>query len=915
MRRDGQGLLGRRRELRALKALIDAARRGEGRALVLRGEAGAGKSALLEQAAQQATGCRLLRVTGVEAEMELAFAGLHQLCAPLLDRLDRLPGPQAEALRTAFGISAGPAPERFVVGLAVLGLLSEAAADEPLLCLVDDAQWLDRATAQALAFVARRLLAEAVALLCASRAAADEFTGVPELTVAGLDDADARALLRSVIPGPLDDQVRERIVAETRGNPLALLELPRGLTPAEVAGGFGLTDALALPARIEDSFRRRLEPLPAETRELLLLAATDPVGDSRLLWRAAQQLGIGREAAAPAERAELCDFGTQMRFRHPMVRSAVYHAATPDQRRAAHRALADATDPEADPDRRAWHRAHATLAPDEPVAAELERSAGRAQARGGVAAAAAFLEQAAGLTPDPARRARRALAAAPAKHPAGGFDAALGLVAAAEAGPLDELHRARADTLRGQIAFAARRGRDAPPLLLRAARRLEGLDPALARATYLDALSAALFAGPLVAPGGGAAEVAEAARAARLPADRSAPALLLDGAARVTVEGHAAGRRALGDALAAFGADDLSGQDGLRWLWLACEAAMCRYDHDMWRAIADRHVAIARRAGALNVLPIALSTRAGNHLFAGEFARASALIDEIVAVGDATAIPVPYVVLPLAAFRGEEARASALIEAGLEEATARGEGLSILSINFAEALLANGLGRYDRALAAAERASDHLEPLWPPFAIPELVEAAVRSGQPERATARAAEFGERARASGTDWALGIDARSRALLSDGEEAERLYRESIDRLARTSVRTDLARSHLLYGEWLRRGRRRLDARRHLRVAHESFMDMGMDAFAGRAGGELLATGETARKRTPETADQLTAQEAQIARLAREGLSNPEIGARLFISPRTVQYHLGKVFAKLDITSRTQLERVLSSDPNAA
>ena len=491
----------------------------------------------------------------------------------MLDRLERLPGPQREALGTAFGLSAGHAPDRFFVGLAVLGLLAEAADERPLLCLVDDAQWLDRASAQALAFVARRLLADSVALVFAVREEEQELTGLPELVVDGLAHDDARALLRSVIAGRLDERVADRIVAETRGNPLALLELPRGLTAAELAGGFGLPDSRPLSGWIEDSFRRRLDALPARTRRLLLVAAAEPVGEPLLVWRAAERLGIGADAAAPADAAGLCEFGAWVRFRHPLVRSAVYRAASPDERQSTHRALAEATDPEVDPDRRAWHRAQAAPGPDEDVAQELERSAGRAQARGGLAAAAAFLERAAELTLDPARRAQRALEAAQANHQAGAPEAALALLAIAQTGPPDELRRALVDVLRAQIAFAVNRGRDALPLLLKAAKRLEPLDARLARETYLDAFTAAIFAGRL-AGGGGLLEVAQAARAAP-PASQppSAADLLLDGFALRIAEGYAAGAPVLKRALSAIRSQDLSGAQGIRWLWVACRAA------------------------------------------------------------------------------------------------------------------------------------------------------------------------------------------------------------------------------------------------------------------------------------------------------------------------------------------------------
>jgi DNA-binding CsgD family transcriptional regulator len=908
----------RHSECEVLDRLLDAIRRGESRVLVMRGDAGVGKTALLEYAVERASGCRVARAAGVQSEMELPFAGLQQLCAPMLDRLGRLPAPQRDALRTAFGLSADEPPDRFLVSLAALSLLAEIAEERPLVCMIDDAQWLDRASAQALAFVARRLLAESIALVFAVRASSEEqeLLSLPELTVDGLRNGDARALLGSVIRGPLDERVRDRIVAETRGNPLALLELPRGLTAAELAGGFGLPDAPALPGRIEDSFRGRLAPLPDVTRLLLLVAAAEPVGDPVLVWRAAARLGIGVEAAARAETAGLCEFGARVRFRHPLVRSAVYRAASPEERRTVHRALAEATDPDVDPDRRAWHRAHATAGLDEDVAADLERSAGRAQARGGLAAAAAFLEQAATLTPSPVRRGERALAAAQAKHQAGAPDAALALVATAQAGPLDELQRARVDLLQAQIAFAVNRGNDAPPLLLTAAKRLEPLDVGLARETYLDALSAASFGGRL-ATGGGLREAARAAR--RAPASSQPPRaadLLLDGLSLLFTEGYPAGAPVVKRALTAFRSEDMSPEHGLRWLWLASRAAVDLWDDEAWDVLATRHVRLARDAGALTVLPIALISRIAVHLNAGELAAAAALNDEAEAVTDATGSHLaPYGALALAAWRGREADALELIETNVKGVVARGEGQGLALIDWTTAVLYNGLGRYEDALAPAQQAGEHRVELPFAWGLAELIEAATRSGMSGRAADALERLSETTRASGSDWALGIEARSRALLSDGETAERLYREAIDRLGRTRVRVALARAHLLYGEWLRRERRRLDARKQLRTAHGLLSAMGMDAFAERAARELLATGETARKRTVETLDELTAQEAQIARLAGDGHTNPEIGAQLFISPRTVEWHLRNVFTKLGVSSRRELRKVLPHVGNTA
>ena len=904
-----------------LDRLIDAVRAGEGRALVVVGEPGVGKTALLDYLAARARGCRVARAAGIQSEMELAFAGLQQLCAPLLDHLEHLPIPQREALRTAFGLSAGPAPDRFLVGLAVLSLLSDVAGEQPLICLVDDQQWLDRASVQVLAFAARRLEAESVGMVFAARASGDELAGLPELMVGGLREGDARALLDSVLTGPLDERVRDRIVAETRGNPLALLELVRGLTPAELAGGFGLPGVVPLSGRVEEAFRRRLEALPAGTRRLLLVAAADPTGDPVLVWRAAGRLEIGAEAATPAAGAGLLEFGAQLRFRHPLVRSAAYRSASLPERQDVHRALAEVTDPQVDPDRRAWHRAQAAPGPDEDVAGELERSAGRAQARGGLAAAAAFLERSALLTPDSVRRAQRLLAAAGAKRDAGALDAALGLLVAAEAGPPDALRTAEVEHLRGQIALEQRRSRDAARLLLSAARRLEPLNACLARETHLEALGAAMWAGDLDNPGG-VREAAEAVRGAPPgPEPPRAVDVLLDALATRLTEGYAAAAPALTRALELLLALNAGTDEVGRWFWIAggrasAIVALELWDAESWQALAARQVQVARDTGALVHLQFALNFLARTHLLAGELATATRLIEEDRLIAEATGNPpLAYTAMELAAWRGQEAPASELIEATVREATARGQGRLVSFAAYASSVLCNGLGRHDAARDAAWRAFERDQLGYGPFVIPELAEAASRTGDVTLVRAALQWLSERTRVTPAEWALGMEARVRALLSDGEAADRLYRESIDRLGRTRVRAELARAHLLYGEWLRRERRRADAREQLRTAHGMLDAMGMEAFAERARRELLATGGTARKRTVETGGELTAQEAQVARLARDGLSNPEIGARLFISARTVQYHLRKVFTKLAISSRSQLHRVLPADPDTA
>jgi DNA-binding CsgD family transcriptional regulator len=917
------GLTGRRSECGVLDELARAVRAGGSRVLVVRGEPGVGKSALLDYLAGRAAGCLVVRAVGLESEMELAFAGLHQLLAPVLDRAGRLPGPQREALQTAFGLSAGPVPDRFLVGLAVLGLLSEVAAEQPLVCLVDDEQWLDRASVQALGFAARRLAAEPVGLVFAARVPGEELAGLPELVVEGLAEDDARALLDSVLAGPVDARVRDLIVAETRGNPLALLELPRGLAPADLAGGFGLPGAVSLPGRIEGSFRRQLDGLPAETRLLLQVAAADPSGDPLLVWRAAGRLGIPVQAGEPAVEAGLAEFGARPRFRHPLARSAAYRSASVRERREVHAALAAATDPAADPDRRAWHRAQAAAGPDEDVAAELERSAGRAQARGGLAAAAAFVERAALLTPDPVRRVQRLLAAARASREAGALDAALGLLVAVEAGLLNARQTAEVARLRGQIAADQGRGGDAARLLLRAARLAEPLDAALARETYLEVIWAATSAGDLDWPGG-VREAAEAARAAAPnPGPPRAVDVVLDAIALRFLEGHAAAAPGLTRALEVLVALDADAGEASHRRWLIGGRAggmIARelWDFESWHALAARRVQVARDMGALVQLQFALDFLVGVHLLAGELSAAERLIEEDRLIAEATGNPrVRYTATMLAAWQGREHAASELIEATAREATARGMARMASVAAYASAVLDNGLGRYEAARDAARQAFDRDHLGFGPLVVAELAEAAARVGDVAAVLAALDWLTERTHVTRTEWVLGIEARVRALLSDGEAADRWYRESVARLGRTRVRAELARSRLLYGEWLRRQGRRSDAREQLRTAHRMLEEMGMAAFAERARRELRATGETVRKRpapvaaTTGATEQLTAQEAQVARLARDGLSNPEIGARLFISPRTAKYHLSNVFTKLGISSRGQLHRVLPAD----
>jgi len=906
-------LLGRENECALLDELLADIRQGVSRALVLHGEAGIGKTALLEYLIKSAADFYVVRAAGVESETELAYAGLHQFCAPFLDRLGRLPAPMRQALEIVFGLRLGSPPDRFLAGLGVLRLLSGAADERPLLCVIDDAQWLDRASVLTLAFVARRLLAEPVGIVFATRDPGEELRHFSDLEVRGLPDGDARVLLSSAVRFIPDVRVRDRILAETHGNPLALLESPRGLTAAQLAGMCSPLGEQGGAGRIEQGFVARLRALSDDERRLLVLASAEPVGDPLLLWRAANRLGIPRVAALAPETEGLVAIGERVMFRHPLVRSAVYRSAAVEQRRAAHLALAEATDRAVDPDRRAWHMAAAAAGPDEPVALELERSAGRAQSRGGLLAVAALLQRSVVLSADPVQRVRRTLSAAQASLHVGAFDRALRLLATAEAGMLDELQLAQVELLRGAIAFASSMGNAAPPLLLRAARRLEPLDVALARETYLDVWGAALFAGRL-ACAGALPEVSRAARSAPPPAGPEQPSdLLLGSLATLVTEGRATAAPLLRRATTAFLDEASPAQKNVRWGWMATIPSHVLWDEDSWHAINARQLQEARDAAALARLPIDLTAWAVLVAWRGDFGPADAAIAEAQAVTEATGSRLaPYAALLLAALRGREVDASTAIESATREAGAGGQGIGVQWGDWVSAILLNGLGQSERALAAARRAAEEAPQLFiSGWALPELIEAAVHSGRTELAAAALEPLVEATAAGGTDWGLGIQARSRALLSEDEAAERLYQEAIERLGRTRLRPELARAHLVYGEWLRREHRRVDARGELRAAYDQFTSIGMEAFAERARRELRATGETVRRRTVETRDDLTAQERQIAHLARDGLSNPEIGARLFLSPRTVEWHLRKVFSKLGIRSRRELSSAVPTE----
>ena len=896
-------LRGRREEQLVLDGVVRDVRAGQSRVLVVRGEAGAGKTALLDYLAGRAASDRVIRAAGVEPEAEIAYAGLQQVVAPLMGHLDQLPEPQRAALSTAFGMSAGAAPEALIIGLAVLGLLAEGAADKPLVCVVDDVQWMDRMSEVVLTFVARRLEAESVALVFGVRGRGDEpiLDGLPDLQVDGLAEEDARVLLESVLRGPVDARVRDRIIAETRGNPLALLELPRDLSQAELAFGFGGLTTAPVVNRVEVGFGRRISALPPETRTLLLTAAVEPTGDVPLLWRALRLLDVDGAAAAPAEAAELIEIGARVRFRHPLVRSAARRVATPTELRDVHRALGEVTDPLADPDRRAWHRAHAALEPDEEVAAELERSADRALSRGGRVAAAAFLTRAAELTPEPATRASRTISAAEARFAAGALAEVPALLAAAELVALDPVEQARAEKLRARTAFASYAGRAAVAPLLQAAHRLETLDPAAARETYLAALGAAVNAGRL--GGDDLRHAAEAARAA--PQGEERAGLLLTALTTRILDGHAAAVPLFTRALTTITPDsdlDLAWLSGLMM-------------HEVWDDAAfltrtEQALAYARETGTLSLLPYALSFRATSLIQTGRFTEASDLLDEAEAFTKATGSRSnPSAGAILAAHRGREEPARQRIDGMVRAAEAGGLGWLLGVAGYARAVLFNGLGNYPAALAAATEAATYDDPALLQWTLAELVEAASRTGDHAVAAEARDRLAERTGAVDTAWARGTQALADALVDRTGAAEERYREAIEVISATQVAGTLARAHLLYGEWLRRESRRTEARDELRAAHEALSAMGSEAFASRAARELAATGETVRRRATGEHEDLTPQEAQIARMAVAGRTNPEIAAAMFLSPRTVEWHLRKIYTKLAITSRRGLAGALA------
>jgi DNA-binding CsgD family transcriptional regulator len=913
MTMDGSALVGRTAECARLEQELQKARGGNAAILVLRGRQGLGKTALLDHAVSRASGYRVIRTRAVASETQLPYAALQVLCAQLLDDVGQLPSVQRDALATAMGQLRGSDPDRFLLGLATLNLLAGAAGSQPLLCIIDDAQWLDQPSAQALAFVARRLESKPVVLLFATRNQADVGTlhGLPELRLQGLPDVDTRLLLARSFPGPIDPIVADRIVEETRGNPLALLELTRAASPAEMAGGFGLSPSRDLSPQIGEELLQRVVALPPQSRQMLLAAAAEPLGDPRLLWRAAAELQLPRTAAGPLRSEGLLSLAPRVVFRCPLLRFAVHQLATDEERRDVHFALALATDPARDPDHHVWHLAHAADGPDEGLASELERLAPVARRRGGLPAAAAFLEQATVLTPHPGRVADRAIAAAEAKRAAGADHDATRLLSTAEMYLLDDQRQGRVQRQRAHISSGSN-----PDILVEAARRMQAVRPDLARTTYLEALAAAMAAGRLQ-PAGRSAEIAEAALMAPPTSQPTASDRLLDGLATRLTRGREESRKPLADALEAFRTTDLSDRD-TPWVGLASRVAADLWDDDAWDAFSRRAVQHAKDSGSIAHLSAALDRHAVAEVHFGGFSAASHLLAEIRAVGSTTGTGrVPHASMLITAWCGRGEQAIRRLEAARRDALSCNDGLALTMGALSAAVLFAGQGRYDEALQSAREAAEDTggpdEFEYRSWALAELVEAAARTGDLGEASLALRRLEERTVGNASQWALGTRALLRALISGDDEAERWYRQAVDRLARCNVRTQLARAQLLYGEWLRRRGRRSDARGPLRAAMNLLTTMGAAAFTERAHRELLATGERVQARSVVASRQLTPQEIRIAAMARDGLSNPAIGARIFVSPRTVEYHLGKVFAKLGISGRGELHLVLSGAGN--
>jgi DNA-binding CsgD family transcriptional regulator len=911
-------LLDRELERGQIDRVLEAARRGRSAALVLHGEPGTGKTMLLDYAVESGGGFEIVRLLGIESETEFGFAALHQLLLPFLGGLRSLPAPQRDALAGALGLRRPDSPDRFLVALAALTMLARAAAKWPLLCIVDDAQWLDRESAGILGFIARRLSADAVAMLFVVRGPSErivELEGLPWVQIGGLPPDEAGQLLASAVAGRVDRGVSERVIAQTGGNPLGLIDLGGELSREQLAGEISLPDLLPLGGSLQARYLRQVRCLPGETQIFLLAAAADPTGDPALLWRAGEFLGFGVRAAAPAEVEGLLRVSPLVRFRHPLIRSAVYHGATLAERVRVHEALAKATDPQVAADLRVWHRAEAAIGPDEDVAAELERAADRARIRGGWAASARFLTRAATLTPDAESRFRRVLAAAQGETTAGGCVRAQALLDSVSGQLDDPVKRAAVQRIQGTIRYALDQTAEAASVLLDAARQLAPLDAGQARATLLEALAAARISGGLGKSGAGDADIAQAIRALPLPSSAAATIgdLVLDADATLLLDGHEAAVPVLKRAVTAMLEAPISSAELLTLTGVGCTAAGALGDDHALYSLANWLEVQARDQGAVLPLSTALIFSGSSELFAGHLGQARARYAERGAIEAARGGSCEVGLALVLAWRGRTAEARAQAAAAAQVATERGHGWKLVWLEYAHAVLALAMGRYEEAMAAAPHGYEE-NVLVSTFALPDLIEAAVRCGERASAEQALALVARRAAASPTPLTLGLLARSRALLRSETDAETSYREAISHLQHARGRAHLARTELLYGEWLRREKRQRDAREHLQAAYGTFQEIGADAFAERARLELAATGQTARKPAPSHRGGLTPQELQVAALAAAGFTNSEIATRLFISPKTVDYHLGKVFRKLGVRSRRHLARVPLDQANA-
>jgi DNA-binding CsgD family transcriptional regulator len=896
-------VLGRHDEKLAVEELLSSARRGRSGVLVIEGEAGMGKSTLLQYASEQATGFRVVRLSGVESEMELAFSGLHQLCLQLPLDNDRLPEPQLRALKLAFGLAPGVLPDCFLVALALLTLVSNLAQGGPCLLLVDDAQWLDQVTRQVLGFVARRLEVDPVAICFATREPLVDLGGLRAIQLDGLPSEVARQLLNTVLPGPVGPRVRDAILDISNGNPLAILEIPHGLSAVDLAGEvtFGGFSGRLNP--VERNFEQRIAKLPTDTRTLLLLAAAEPQGNWAIVSRAADLLGVAPGALDAAELEGLCrvDRRGGIAFHHPLVRSAVYRLSSSAHRQAVHQALATALELDHGRDRRAWHRALASIGPDEEIAAELERSATEATERGGIAAGAALLARSVALTPDTVRRNERTLLAAEAVMHSGNLDEARRFLDTAITAELNGPQLARMLQLEARLNYAVKPGAETIASLVEAAKQLLPHDANLARDTYLEALVAAMQR----TSSDGKHGWIEIARSLRALLDRSKPLqavdLLLDGLTTTVIEGHHAGAPILKRALQAYLRGDVGADEILRWWQLGFYAAAVVWDDVSWTEVMDCTVRVARESGSLLVLASALNYQAIAQLGAGDIDLADGAIQEgegiLASIGQPMALTARPVVEALR---------------GSSHSTTTEDVYGLVADYTSAMMLANGRGDFQAGLDAAHRAMEH-KVIGKTMIWQEIIEVATGSGDQELARAALQVVRSQVEACGTDLGLGTLARCEALLSSGQEAEAQYQEAILRLSHSQAKLQNARAHLVYGEWLTREGRESDATHALQVAHELFRHMGAQAFAGRAERALEATGLHVGCASYVSPGQLTPRENQIARLAAQRQTNPEIAAQLFISSTTVDYHLRKVFRKLNVNSRRQLQEVLPHVPH--